>query len=116
MTSSFRRDTLSSGNSSSFSMLQNQEKKQIPRYEVRFRNKSHPFTVCGLFAKHAQKFYCLNKGIADDRASLAFEAIETIIWKLPIAPVVQIVSKYFEATGAIGTIIWKPGLNEFSDM
>ena len=32
-----------SGNSSSFSMPQNQEKKQIPRYEVRFTNKSHPF-------------------------------------------------------------------------
>ena len=51
--------------------------------------------------------------IADDPASLAFEATETIIWKLPIAPVVRIVSKYFETTGAIGTIrtiIWKPGL------
>ena len=44
MTSSFRRDTMSSGNSSSFSMPQNQEKKQIPRYEVRFTNKNHPFT------------------------------------------------------------------------
>ena len=43
MTSSFQRDTVSSGNSSSFSMLQNQEKKQIPRYEVRFMNKNHPF-------------------------------------------------------------------------
>ena len=53
------------------------------------------------------------RDIADDPASLAFEAIETIIWKLPIAPVVRIVSKYFETTGAIGTIrkiIWKPGL------
>ena len=49
------------------------------------------------------------RDIADDPASLAFEAIETIIWKLPIAPVVRIVSKYFETTGAIGTIIWKPG-------
>ena len=38
----------------------------------------------------------------------------TIIWKLPIAPVVRIVSKYFETTGAIGTIrmiVWKPGLS-----
>ena len=53
------------------------------------------------------------RDIADDPASLAFEAIETIIWKLPIAPVVRIVSKYFETTGAIGTIrtiTWKPGL------
>ena len=54
------------------------------------------------------------RDIADDPASLAFEAIETIIWKLPIAPVVRIVSKYFETTGTIGTIwtiIWKPGFN-----
>ena len=43
MTSSFRRDTMSSGNSSSFSMPQNQDKKQIPRYEVRFANKNRPF-------------------------------------------------------------------------
>ena len=53
------------------------------------------------------------RDIADDPASLAFEAIETIIWKLPIALVVRIISKYFETTGAIGTIrtiIWKPGL------
>ena len=53
MTSSFRRDTMSSGNSSSFSMPQNQEKKQIPRYEVRFTNKNHPFMwlVCKTRAK-----------------------------------------------------------------
>ena len=57
------------------------------------------------------------RDIADDPASLAFEAIETIIWKLPIAPVVRIVSKYFETTRAIGTIraiIWKPGLKVFA--
>ena len=54
------------------------------------------------------------RDIADDPASLAFEPIETIIWKLPIAPVVWIVSKYFETTGAIGTIrtiIRKPGFS-----
>ena len=53
VTSSFRRDTMSSGNSSSFSMPQNQEKKQIPRYEVRFTNKNHPFMwlVCKTRAK-----------------------------------------------------------------
>ena len=33
------------------------------------------------------------RDIADDPASLTFEAIETIIWKLSIAPVVRIVSK-----------------------
>ena len=43
MTSSFRRDTISSGNYSSMSMLENQEQKQKPRYEVRFTNKNHPF-------------------------------------------------------------------------
>ena len=39
---------------------------------------------------------------------------EAIMWKLPIAPVVRIVSKYFETAWAIGTIrtiIWKPGCN-----
>ena len=53
MTSSFRRDTVSSGNYSSFSMPQNQEKKQVPRYEVRFTNENHPFMwlVCKTRAK-----------------------------------------------------------------
>ena len=53
MTSSFRRDTMSSGNSSSFSMPQNQEKKRIPMYRVRFTNKNHPFMwlVCKTSAK-----------------------------------------------------------------
>ena len=102
---------MSSGNSSSFSMPQNQEKKQIPRYEVRFTNKNHPFVwlVCKTRANPETR-----RDIADDPASLAFEAIETIIWKLPIAPVVWIVSKYFETTGAIvtiRTIIWKPGFS-----
>ena len=41
----------------SFSMPQNQEEKQILRYEVRFTNKNH--SLCGLFAKHAKNFYCL---------------------------------------------------------
>ena len=63
--------------------------------------------------KTRKNFIVWPKDIAVDPASLAFEAIETIIWKLPIAPVVRIVSKYFETAGAIGTIrtiIWKPGL------
>ena len=34
---------MSSGNYSCMSMLENQEKKQIPRYKVRFTNKNHPF-------------------------------------------------------------------------
>ena len=98
---------MSSGNSSSFSMLQNQEKKQIPRYEVHFTNKNHPFMSC--LQSTRKNSIVWPRDIADDPASLAFEAIKTIIWKLPIAPVVRIVSKYFETTGAIGTIIWKPG-------
>ena len=48
MTSSFRRDTMSSGNYSSFSMPQNKEKKQIPRYEVRFKNKNSSIYVACL--------------------------------------------------------------------
>ena len=67
----------------------------------------------GLFAKHAQKFYGLPKDIADAPACLVFKAIEAIIWKLPIVPVVLITSKFFEATGTIGTIrtiIWKPDI------
>ena len=37
--------------------------------------------------------------MADDYASLIFEAIETIIWKLPIVSVVLIVTNFFETTG-----------------
>ena len=57
-----------------------------------------------LVCKTRAKILLSDPDIADDQACLAFEAIETIIWKLPIAPVVWIVSKYFETTGAIGTI------------
>ena len=56
------------------------------------------------------------RDIADDPVSLGFEAIETITWKLPIVPVVRIVSKFFETARAIGTIrmiIWKAGLNKY---
>ena len=44
---------MSSGNSSSFSMPQNQEKKRIPRYEVRSTIINHPFMwlVCKTRAK-----------------------------------------------------------------
>ena len=38
--------------------------------------------------------------------------METIIWTLPTTQSSgSIVSKFFETTGAIGTIIWKPGLS-----
>ena len=136
MTSRFRRDTMSSGNSSSFSMPQNQEKKQIPRYEVRFTNKNHPFMwlVCKTRAKillsdpetslttsrllPLRRSSCLRADVsyffprATKETSARRQAIETIIWKLSIAPVVWIVLKHFKTTGAIGTIrtiIWKPG-------
>ena len=86
-------------------MPQNQEKKQIPRYEVHFTNKNHPFMW--LVCKTGAKILLSDpQASLTTPASLAFEPIETIIWKLPIAPVARIVSKYFETTGAI---IWKPG-------
>ena len=93
--------------------------KRKSRYQVtRFTLRIKIIHLCGLFAKHARKNSIVwPRDIADDPASLAFEAIETIKWKPPIAPVVRIVSKYFETTGAIGTIrtiIWKPGLTSFT--
>ena len=100
---------MSSGNSSSVAMPQNQEKKQIPRYEVRFTNKNHPFMwlVCKTRAKTQ---------LSDLETSLTTPCLLPLRRsRLPIAPVVRIVSKYFETTGAIGTIgtiIWKPGLNK----
>ena len=53
MTSSFRRDTMSSWNSSSFSTPQNREKKQIARHEARSPNKNHHYVwlVCETRAK-----------------------------------------------------------------
>ena len=56
MTSSSRRDTISSWTSSSL-LSQNREKKQIARQEVHSPNKNH-LIMLGLFAKHTQKFYC----------------------------------------------------------
>ena len=48
---------MSSGNSCSFSMPQNQEKKQIHRYALRIKIMH----LCCWFAKHAQNFYCLTQ-------------------------------------------------------
>ena len=60
MTSSSRRDSMFSSNSSSFLTPHNGEKKQIERDEVGSPNKNHNHLMFGLFAKHAQKFYnCL---------------------------------------------------------
>ena len=59
VTSSFRRDTMSSGNSSSFSMPETQIKS---RYQgTRFAVRIKIIHLCGLFAKLAQKFYCLTQ-------------------------------------------------------
>ena len=102
---------MSSGNSSSFSMPQNQEKKQIPRYEVRFTNKNHPFMwlVCKTRAKIL---------LSDPETSLTTPRL------LPLRRSRRSYGNYqnrpsrsdrleiFETTGAIGTIrtvIWKPG-------
>ena len=107
VTSSFRRDNMSSG-----TLLVSQccKIKRKSRYQgTRFTLRIKIVHLCGLFAKHAQNSIVWPRDIADDPASLAFEAIETIILKLAIVSVLRIVSKYFETTGAIGTIIWKPG-------
>ena len=93
--------------------------KRKSRYQVtRFTLRIKIIHLCGLFAKHARKNSIVwPRDIADDPASLAFEAIEKIILKLAIVSVLRIVSKYFETTGAIGTIrtiIWKPGLTSFT--
>lgn len=51
-------------------------------------------------------------------SGISFEAIETII-KLPIAPVVRNVSKFFETTGPIGairTIMGKPGFDDLTTL
>ena len=100
MTSSSRRDTMSSGNSSSFSVPQNQQKKQIPGYEVRFTNKNHPFMwlVCKTRAKIL---------LSDPERSLTTPRLLPLrqsrrSWKLPIAPVFRIVSKYLKRLGRSG--------------
>ena len=108
---------MSSGNSSSFSVPQIKRKSRYQGTRFALRIKSSIYVAC---LKNTRKNYIVwPRNIADDPASLAFEAIETIIWKLSIAPVVWIVSKYFETTGAIRTIrtiIWKPGLTSLLTM
>ena len=95
---------MSSGNSSSFSVPQIKRKSRYQGTRFALRIKSSIYVAC--LQNTRKNSIVWPTGIADDPASLAFEPIETIIWKLPIAPVARIVSKYFETTGAI---IWKPG-------
>ena len=77
-------------------MQQNQEKKEIPRYEVRFTNKNHPFMwlVCETRAKILLSDP--ETSLTSPVASLVVEAIETIVWKPEMTLVdVRIVSNFF---------------------
>ena len=89
--------------------LQRREKKRMVRHEVRSTIKIHHYIrlVCETRAKIPSSD---PKTSLTTRRLLFFEAIETIVWKLQIVLAFRIVSKFFETTGAIGTIIWKPGL------
>ena len=105
VTSSFRRDTMSS---------QCRKIKRKSRYQgTRLALRIKIVHLCGLFAKHAQNSIVWPRDIADDPASLAFEAIETIIWKCQSPQSSGSSRNILKTTGAIGTIrtiIWKPGL------
>ena len=65
---------------------QNRENKQIASHEVRFLVKTlhHVWLVC------------------ETSAILVFEAIETIIWKPPIMPVVLLIPKFLKRLGRSG--------------
>ena len=95
MTSRSHCDTMSLWNSSSFLTLQNREEKQIAR--------QNPLLCLACLQNMRKNSIFSPRDIADDPASLVFEAVETIMWKLPVA---QIILKFFLMTGAIGTIIW----------
>ena len=58
VTSSSRRDTMSSWKSTSFSTPQNRAKKKIARHEVRSPNKNHRVW---LVFETRDKFYCLTQ-------------------------------------------------------
>ena len=69
-------------NSSSFSTPQNREKKKTARYEVSSPNKNHNH-VRLVFETRAKILTIVSpRGIAGELASLAFEAIETIIYEI----------------------------------
>ena len=82
-------------NSSSFLTLQNREEKQIAG--------QNPLLCLACLQNTHKNSIVSPRDIADDPASLVFEAVEMIMWKLPVA---QIILKFFLMTGAIGTIIW----------
>ena len=95
MTSRSHCDTKSLWNSSSFLTLQNREEKQIVG--------QNPLLCLACLQNTRKNSIVSPRDIADNPASLVFEAVETIMWKLPVA---QIILKFFLMTGAIGTIIW----------
>ena len=84
MTSRSHCDTMSLWNSSSFVTLQNREEKQIAR--------QNPLLCLACLQSMRKNSIVSPRDIADDPASLVFEAVETIMWKLPVA---QIVLKCF---------------------
>ena len=71
-------------NSSSFLTLQNQVEKQIAG--------QNPLLCLACLQNTRKNSIVSPRDIADDPASLVFEAVETIMWKLPVA---QIVLKFF---------------------
>ena len=104
---------MSSWNSQSCLSSQNGEKRKIARLEVRSPFKIHHLHHFVWFVCETRAKILLSDpetSLTSPVASLLVEAMETIVWKPEIALVdVQIVSKFLEITGAIRTIIWKPG-------
>ena len=76
MTSRSQCDPMSLWNSSSFLALQNREEKQIAR-----RN---PLLYLACLQNTRKNSIVSPRDIADDPASLVFEAVEMIMWKLPV--------------------------------
>ena len=76
MTSRSQCDTMSLWNSSSFLTLQNREEKQVAR--------QNPLLCLACFQNTRKNSIVSPRDIADDPASLVFEAVERILWKLPV--------------------------------
>jgi len=112
VTSSSRRDTISSWTSSSF-LSQNREKKKIARQEVHSPNKNH-LIMLGVFAKHTQKFYCqFQRHRRRPRVSCLWgDRDDPISWETTNRPSRPDRLKIFETTGVIGTIIWQRKLQK----
>ena len=107
---------MSSWNSSSFSMPQNQEKKQIPRYEAPFTNKHYMYPFMWLVCKTRAKIL-----LSDPETSVTTprllpswgdrdDHIETT--NRPSRP--DRLEIFWNDWGTIRTIIWKPCLKGVS--